>query len=72
VSNDSLKCIIFNRSEGKSADFISERDRDWNDLMNSVRDTHDCEPVEANHPLYILYTSGIPYLVFIIKRIILL
>ncbi|CAF3797854.1 unnamed protein product [Adineta steineri] len=58
VSNESIQCIIFNRSEGKQADLISGRDRDWNDVMNSVRDQHDCEPVEANHPLYLLYTSG--------------
>ena len=59
LSNDSIKCIIFNRSEGKQAELISQRDRDWNDLMDSVRDEHDCVPVESNHPLYLLYTSGI-------------
>ncbi|CAF0793176.1 unnamed protein product [Rotaria sordida] len=58
ISNSALKCIIFNRSEGKSADLISERDRDWKDVMDSARDYSDCEPVESNHPLYLLYTSG--------------
>ncbi|CAF3989371.1 unnamed protein product [Rotaria sp. Silwood1] len=58
ISTDALKCIIFNRPEGKQADLISERDRDWQDVMNSVRDYSDCEPVESNHPLYLLYTSG--------------
>ncbi len=58
LSNDSLKCIIFNRHEEKEADLISERDRDWDDVMDSTRDLNDCEPVEANHPLYLLYTSG--------------
>ncbi len=57
-SDESVKCIIFNRSEGKQADFISGRDRDWNDLMDSAHDLNDCEPVDANHPLYLLYTSG--------------
>jgi propionyl-CoA synthetase len=59
IHNDSLQCIIFNRSEGKQADLTVGRDRDWNDLMDSARDISDCEPVEANHPLYLLYTSGI-------------
>jgi propionyl-CoA synthetase len=68
VKNNSLKCIIFNRSEGKSADFVSGRDRDWNDVMNSVRDNHDCEPVEANHPLYLLYTSGMRHSILIKKN----
>jgi hypothetical protein len=27
--------------------------------MASENDLNDCEPVESNHPLYILYTSGI-------------
>jgi propionyl-CoA synthetase len=62
VSNDLLKCLIFNRPEGKQAKLISERDRDWSDVMASAHGTNDCEPVEANHPLYILYTSGIRYL----------
>ena len=58
LNDDSLKCIIFNRPEGKEADLVSERDRDWEDVINSTRDINDCEPVEANHPLYLLYTSG--------------
>lgn len=49
---------MFNRPEEKPANLISDRDRDWSDVMNSARDYYDCEPVEANHPLYLLYTSG--------------
>lgn len=26
--------------------------------MSSARDDNDCHPVESNHPLYLLYTSG--------------
>ena len=26
--------------------------------MSSARDDNDCHPVDANHPLYLLYTSG--------------
>ena len=56
---DRLKCIIFNRAEEKRANLMSGRDRDWNDLMASAHESNsDCVPVEANHPLYILYTSG--------------
>jgi propionyl-CoA synthetase len=58
VSNDSIQCVIFNRSEEKEASLVSGRDRDWNDVMANAHDLHDCEPVEANHPLYLLYTSG--------------
>jgi acyl-coenzyme A synthetase/AMP-(fatty) acid ligase len=27
--------------------------------MASERDTNDCVPIESNHPIYLLYTSGI-------------
>lgn len=29
----------------------------WEDALN-LRGPHECVPVEANEPLYILYTSG--------------
>ena len=59
ISNNLLKCIIYNRPEGEQANLTSGRDSDWNDVMASARDLNDCESVEANHPLYLLYTSGI-------------
>lgn len=58
MDESALKCLIFNRPEEKQASLISGRDRDWNDMMNSARDAKDCEPVDSNHPLYLLYTSG--------------
>lgn len=58
IDENTIQCLIFNRPEEKQAKFISGRDRDWNDLMNSARDVHDCQPVDSNHPLYLLYTSG--------------
>lgn len=58
LKHDSLKCIILNRPEGKSAELHSHRDRDWGDLMDSVTADNDAIPVDANHPLYLLYTSG--------------
>lgn len=29
----------------------------WSDALSTAKH-HPCVPVEANHPLYILYTSG--------------
>jgi propionyl-CoA synthetase len=29
----------------------------WSDALSTAK-PHPCVPVEANHPLYILYTSG--------------
>ena len=39
------------------ADLVQGRDLDWRDAMAAAKPV-DCIPVNANHPLYILYTSG--------------
>jgi propionyl-CoA synthetase len=49
-------CIIYQRPMEK-ATMIPERDLDWNDVMSKAK-PHDCVPVAATDPLYILYTSG--------------
>ncbi|KLV10447.1 propionyl-CoA synthetase [Photobacterium ganghwense] len=39
------------------ADLHHERDRDWSSMLKSAQ-PHECVPVQATDPLYILYTSG--------------
>ena len=48
-------CIIVQRPEENVA-LKEGRDRDWDGLMEAR--PHDCVPVAATDPLYILYTSG--------------
>jgi propionyl-CoA synthetase len=50
------KCIILARSM-HAAELLPGRDLDWNDAVASAQ-PHDCVPVAATDPLYILYTSG--------------
>jgi propionyl-CoA synthetase len=50
------KCIIFQRPMEKAA-MTAGRDIDWNEAMAKAK-PHDCVPVAATDPLYILYTSG--------------
>ena len=48
--------IMFQREEC-IADMIEGRDFDWHDVQQGVEPA-PCVPVRANHPAYILYTSG--------------
>lgn len=50
------KVIVFNRKLGAKVPF-KKYDIDYNALVFGSEEV-DCVPVQANHPLYILYTSG--------------
>jgi len=49
-------CVILQRDR-EPASLIPGRDHDWQELEAAAR-PHDCVPVAATDPLYILYTSG--------------
>ncbi|HEX5050091.1 MAG TPA: propionyl-CoA synthetase [Gammaproteobacteria bacterium] len=50
------RCVILQRPQ-RRAQLDAARDLDWDDALESAA-THDCVPVAATDPLYILYTSG--------------
>jgi propionyl-CoA synthetase len=50
------KCVIFQREVAR-AEMLPGRDLDWAEAMAGAK-PHDCVPVAATDPLYILYTSG--------------
>ncbi|XP_056638520.1 acyl-CoA synthetase short-chain family member 3, mitochondrial isoform X1 [Diorhabda sublineata] len=51
------KCIIFQRKGVEIGDLNPERDMDWEEAIKNC-ESAPCIPVDANDPLYILYTSG--------------
>ncbi len=50
------KCVIVQRAMER-AELLPGRDVDWKEVMDAAQ-PHDCVPVAATDPLYILYTSG--------------
>ncbi|KAF3425189.1 hypothetical protein E2986_07287 [Frieseomelitta varia] len=50
------RCIVFQRRHIWES-LLLEGQVDWDDVMKRSK-PHPCQPVEANAPLYILYTSG--------------
>jgi propionyl-CoA synthetase len=56
ASSKPQSCVIFQR-EVQPAELVTSRDCDWNELMDAAK-PHECVPVAAIDPLYILYTSG--------------
>lgn len=49
-------CLIVQRPQLR-AELVEGRDEEWDSAL-SAASLADCVPVPANHPLYILYTSG--------------
>jgi len=54
----SIEKVLVVRRTGIDVDWSDERDLWWHDLVDDQPDTHTPTPFDAEHPLFILYTSG--------------
>ena len=54
----SVKSVIVYKRTGTPINLQSGRDHWWHELMATASDVCPAEPLDAEHPLYILYTSG--------------
>lgn len=51
------KCVVFNRCN-QVVDMKPNRDFWWHELMADASPNCPAEPLDSEHPLYVLYTSG--------------
>ncbi len=51
------KVIVVERT-GADVTMVAGRDLWWHDLMANASADRECEPLDSEHPLFILYTSG--------------
>jgi acetyl-CoA synthetase len=51
------KVLVVRRTE-QDVDWVEGRDVWWHEALAAASDQHEPVPVEAEHPLFILYTSG--------------
>ena len=54
----SVKNVVVYKRTGTPINLQSGRDHWWHELMATASDICPAEPLDAEHPLYILYTSG--------------
>jgi acetyl-CoA synthetase len=54
----SVKNVIVYKRTGTPQTIVNGRDHWWHELMANASDECPAEPVDAEHPLYLLYTSG--------------
>jgi acetyl-CoA synthetase len=53
-----VKSVLVYRRTGSNVTMQAGRDHWWHELMETASDDCAAEPLDAEHPLYLLYTSG--------------
>ncbi|HZN20095.1 MAG TPA: acetate--CoA ligase [Micromonosporaceae bacterium] len=54
----SVEHVLVVRRTGQEVDWAPGRDVWWHDTVETADSAHEAQPFDAEHPLYILYTSG--------------
>jgi acetyl-CoA synthetase len=53
-----VSTVVVVRRTGQDIDWVSGRDVWWHDVVDRQPETHTAQAFDAEHPLYIMYTSG--------------
>jgi acetyl-CoA synthetase len=58
AATSSVEHVLVVRRTGQNIDWTDGRDLWWHQTVETASEVHESEPFDAEHPLYILYTSG--------------
>ncbi len=58
VARTGVEKVLVVRRTGQDVPFTEGRDVWWHELVDPQPERHECQPFDAEHPLFILYTSG--------------
>ncbi|KAL3228635.1 Acetyl-coenzyme A synthetase 1 [Nakaseomyces bracarensis] len=50
--------LVYRRTNNPQVNFQAPRDLDWESERKKYKTYYPCEPVDSEHPLFLLYTSG--------------
>jgi acetyl-CoA synthetase len=53
-----VSSVLVVRRTGQDVAWTDERDVWWHDVVDRQSDQHEAKPHDAEHPLYVMYTSG--------------
>jgi acetyl-CoA synthetase len=54
----SVEHVLVVKRTGQDVEWTDERDVWWDDALRAAATEHEAQPMDAEHPLFILYTSG--------------
>jgi acetyl-CoA synthetase len=55
---DGVRHVLVVRRTGQDTPWTEGRDVWWDDVVETASDQHEAQPHDAEHPLYVMYTSG--------------
>jgi len=55
---DRVRAVLVVRRTGQQVDWVDGRDQWWHEVVDGQPDTHVAQAFDAEHPLYVMYTSG--------------
>jgi acetyl-CoA synthetase len=58
TKTERVRAVLVVRRTGQEIGWVDGRDQWWHDVMDAQPDTHTPEAFDAEHPLYVMYTSG--------------